>query len=85
MNATVPQDVINEAMEADPARAAAEYGAEFRTDVESFVSREVVESCVVSGRHELARVAGTSYSAFVDPRRQHDAGDRAPERQRRDC
>jgi hypothetical protein len=67
MNPTVPQDVIDEAMEADPARAAAEYGAEFRTDVESFVSREVIESCIITGRHELARCKGTSYSAFVDP------------------
>ena len=34
MNPTVPQRVIDEAMERDPASAAAEYGAEFRSDVE---------------------------------------------------
>jgi hypothetical protein len=42
MNPSVPKSVIDEAYEADPASAAAEYGAEFRTDVETFVSREAV-------------------------------------------
>src|SRR5688572_21149182 len=42
MNPTVPQSVIDRAIERDPASAAAEYLAEFRSDIESFVSREVV-------------------------------------------
>jgi hypothetical protein len=67
MNPTVPQSVIDEATERDPASAAAEYGAEFRTDVESFVAREVVDAATVPGRHELPLVDGTSYTAFVDP------------------
>jgi len=67
MNPTVPQSVIDEAMEADPAHAAAEYGAEFRSDVETFVSREVVDAAVVPGRHELPPVPGVQYVAFVDP------------------
>ena len=67
MNPTVPQSIVDEAMEADAPRALAEYGAEFRTDVETFVSREVVESCVVPGRHELSRVKGVTYAGFVDP------------------
>src|SRR6476620_11698892 len=46
MNPTVPQRVIDEAMERDPASAAAEYGAEFRSDIESYISREAVESCI---------------------------------------
>jgi hypothetical protein len=45
----------------------AEYGAEFRVDVETFVSREVVEAAVVAGRHELPPVPGVAYRAFVDP------------------
>jgi hypothetical protein len=40
MNPSVPQSVIDAAIEADPASAAAEYGTEFRADVETFVSRE---------------------------------------------
>src|SRR6516225_9078816 len=39
MNPTVLQSVVDAAMEADPASASAEYMAEFRTDVETFVSR----------------------------------------------
>jgi hypothetical protein len=67
MNPTVPESVIAEAYEDDPASAAAEYGAEFRSDVETFVSREVVDAAVVPGRHELPPMAGKSYLAFVDP------------------
>jgi hypothetical protein len=67
MNPTVPQRVINEATERDPASAAAEYGAQFRTDVESFVNREAVEACVSLGVRERAPVSRVSYSAFVDP------------------
>jgi hypothetical protein len=67
MNPTVPQSVVDEAMEADPASAAAEFGAEFRTDVDAFVAREVVDAAVVPDRHELPPVSGTSYVAFVDP------------------
>jgi hypothetical protein len=82
MNPTVPQSVVDEAMEADPASAAAEYGAEFRTDVETFVAREVVDAAVVPDRHELPPVATNSYLAFVDRRQrgQHDARDCAPRR-----
>jgi hypothetical protein len=52
MNPSVPSRVIDEAYEADPASAAAEYGAEFRTDVETFVTREAVEACVSVGVRE---------------------------------
>ena len=67
MNSTVPQAVIDRAYEDDPAVASAEYGAEFRTDVESFVSREAVEACVVPDRRELPPVEGIAYRAFTDP------------------
>lgn len=67
MNATVPQSIIDEAMERDPASAAAEYGAEFRSDIESFVSREAVEACVAFGLFERAPISTVEYKAFVDP------------------
>jgi hypothetical protein len=67
MNETVPQRVIDDAMDRDPASAAAEYLAEFRSDLESFVSREVIDSAVVAGRYELPPLPGVSYAAFVDP------------------
>jgi hypothetical protein len=67
MNPTVPQSVIDAAMEADPASAASEYGASFRTDVQSYVTRDVVESAVIAGRYELPRIEHVRYFAFVDP------------------
>jgi hypothetical protein len=67
MNPSVPQSVIDAALESDPSAAAAEYLARFRTDVESFVSREVVDAAVVPGRYELPRTDSVRYIAFVDP------------------
>ena len=67
MNATVPQGFIDQHMTDDPARAQAEYFAQFRTDVETFISREVVEAAVVAGRHELPRVEGVLYTGATDP------------------
>jgi hypothetical protein len=67
MNPTVAQSIIDEALEADPASAAAEWLAQFRDDIQSFVSRQVIDSSIVPGRHELPRVAGVRYTAFVDP------------------
>ena len=67
MNPTVPQSVIDEAIERDPANAEAEYGAKFRSDVETFVAREVVDKAVVPDRHELPRIEKHAYVGFVDP------------------
>jgi terminase large subunit-like protein len=67
MNPSVPRGVIDDAYEADPASAAAEYGAEFRTDVETFVSREAVEACVAFGVRERPPVLDEYYMGFVDP------------------
>jgi hypothetical protein len=61
MNPTVTQSVIDAATEADPASGAAEYGAQFRTDVETFVSRDVVDAAIIPGRAELPRVEGVRY------------------------
>jgi len=67
MNPTVDPHVIADAYAADEAAAAAEYGAQFRRDIESFVAREAVEACVIPDRRELPPVTGISYVAFVDP------------------
>lgn len=67
MNPTVPERVIAEAYEADAASAAAEYGANFRRDIEAFLAIEAIEACQRSGPLELPPVAGTTYVAFVDP------------------
>ena len=67
MNETLSAKVVERAYEKDPALASAEYGGQFRTDVENFVSRDVAEAAVVVGRHELPPMQGTQYVAFTDP------------------
>jgi hypothetical protein len=66
-NATLLQSVVDRAYERDPAAASAEYGAEFRRDIESFVAIEAVTACVSRGVYERAPQRGVVYSAFVDP------------------
>ena len=66
MNPTVPQSFIDGELEKDPASGAAEYLAQFRTDIEAYVSREAVEAVVDWSTHE--RGPGRHrYVAFVDP------------------
>jgi len=66
-NPTLPQAVVDRALECDYAAASAEYLAIFRTDIESFVSREALAKCVDVGILERAPVSNVSYLAFVDP------------------
>ena len=67
MNPTVPQSVVDEAMQRDPASASAEYLAEFRTDIESFIGIEAVRACIVSGVRERPPERQHRYFGFVDP------------------
>ncbi len=67
MNPLVAESVIEAAQEDDPLAAAAEFGAEFRRDVESFLSPEAIEAVVAPRRHELAPRADVEYVAFTDP------------------
>lgn len=67
MNPSVPQSFIDDETEKDPANAAAEYGAQFRTDLEAFVSREAVEAVTVEGRIELPPYEGGQFVAWCDP------------------
>ncbi len=67
MNPSVRKRIIDEARERDPAHARAEYDAEFRTDVEAFLTREVVQSCIEPGVYERPAQRSKRYTAFVDP------------------
>ncbi len=67
LNPTLPASVVERAMERDPVQARADFLAEFRTDIESFVSREAVEACVATGHNETPAAASLRYAAFVDP------------------
>ena len=67
MNPSLPQTVVDRAMERDQASAEAEYGAQFRRDIECFVNIEAVKACVQASVSSEHPVPGTSYHAFVDP------------------
>jgi len=66
MNPTLPQRVVDDAMRDDAARASAEYLAQFRSDIEQFLSLDVVTDAQRSRPLELPRVAGLTYAAFCD-------------------
>jgi hypothetical protein len=66
MNSTVPRSFIDAHLAEDPARAAAEYLAQFRTDLEAFVSREAVEACVSRYVYERPPERNVTHFAFVD-------------------
>ena len=67
LNPTLPQRVVDRAYERDPLAAAAEYGAEFRSDIDAFVSLEAVEACVDAGVYERGALSSLRYIGFVDP------------------
>src|SRR5262249_40392102 len=46
MNPTVSDKLIAEAYQQDPATASAEYGAQFRQDIEAFISPEALDAVV---------------------------------------
>ena len=66
-NPSLPQSVVDRALERDHAAASAEYLANFRSDIESFVSREAIEACVAVGVRERPPVSDARYFAFCDP------------------
>lgn len=67
MNPTLPEKVVARAYKADPAAAAAEYGGEFRRDIDAFVTLEAVQACIEAGVSERPPRDGVQYTAFVDP------------------
>jgi hypothetical protein len=67
MNPAVSQQFIDDSYAEDAARAGAEFGAEFRTDVEAFISREVIDAVVVPSRRELPPRQDVTFHGFLDP------------------
>lgn len=67
LHPTFDRRAIDTAYLEDTASASAEYGAQFRSDVETFVSRDAIDAVVVAGRYELAPLSDETYVAFVDP------------------
>jgi hypothetical protein len=65
MNSTLSQEEIDRALERDPVANAAEYLSQWRTDVEGFISREIVERCV-RDYYELPPQPNINYRCFID-------------------
>lgn len=67
MNPSVPQSFIDAEMQRDATSARAEYLAQFRADIEAFITREAVEACISKNVYERGRIERVKYSAFCDP------------------
>jgi hypothetical protein len=67
LNPSYEQSKIDREFERDAAYATAEYGGEFRTDLEVFLAQEVVATCVVAGTYERPYEPRHKYVGFVDP------------------
>jgi len=69
MNPTIDPEIIAAAYEDDPIAAAAEFGAEFRRDVEAFLPADALDAVTMPGRFEQPfQVAHRgSYCGFLDP------------------
>jgi hypothetical protein len=67
MNPTLSDTMIAEMLAEDATGAFADLGLGFRSDIETFLLREVVENLIVPERFELAPVHGIQYVAFADP------------------
>src|SRR6516162_1911360 len=67
MNPKVDRQEIEQAYHDDPLSAAAEFGAQFRSDLEAFVSVDVVRSCVDDGVFERPPEDRVRYFGFCDP------------------
>lgn len=68
-NPSLSQKVVDRAYERDASAASAEFGGEFRSDIEGYVPLEVVEACVSREERErpFERAHSGKYRAFVDP------------------
>jgi hypothetical protein len=67
MNPTVRESEIRDAYEKDPSWAASEYGAQFRSDLESYITREVLDAVTMFSVREQAPRPGVRYYGFCDP------------------
>ena len=67
MNPTLPQAAIDKEFVKDPESAAAEFGAQFRSDIGAFVTREAIEASVSIGVTVRPPISSVRYFAGMDP------------------
>jgi hypothetical protein len=68
MNPQLDDAVVRTAYADDESAAAAEYGAEFRRDIEAFLTREAIDACVDVGCRERPRWRTCSTRPLSIPR-----------------
>ena len=66
MNPLIGQDVVDKAMSEDPEAARSEWEGEFRSDISSYVSPEVIDGVTARGCHQRSPLDGILYSSFCD-------------------
>ena len=68
MNSRLVDDpLIAEMYDEDPERASAEFGAQFRSDIVAFITREAIQDCLAIGVREIPPGGGITYVGHVDP------------------
>jgi hypothetical protein len=67
MNPTVNEKLIQDALKDDYSSAKSEWLAEWREDIEAFLSLEMIDAVVVPYRFELPRIENAQYYAYIDP------------------
>jgi Terminase large subunit, ATPase domain len=67
MNPQADKEEIAAAYLDDPLAAAAEFGAQFRDDLQTYVVPDAIEACIDRGVYERSPVPGTTYFSFIDP------------------
>lgn len=66
MNPLLDQTMIDRAMSEDREAGLAEWQAEFRSDISSYINPEVVDECTTWGCHERAPLDSVAYFGFTD-------------------
>lgn len=67
MNPTIDKKLIHEALKEDYSAAKSEWLAEWREDIEAFLSLEMIDAVVIPKRYELPRIEDAQYFGFIDP------------------
>jgi Terminase large subunit, T4likevirus-type, N-terminal len=67
MNPSFRKDVIDAAYATDAKDAAAEYGAEWLSDVRQFLPDELIDAAIMADRRSLPKSFGVEHIAFCDP------------------
>ena len=67
MNPTLPDGIIEQSKERDLAAALAEYEAQFRNDIESFIDVDILQRAARSEPEVIPAQSFQRYAAFVDP------------------